>query len=115
MNHCKCGYYCSCYLTQEQIEECHNNLPEDWNGLCSYQNGRALPAVLNENGCIDIECDMCGHRNGTGCEMSPSEYIRWNGRCAYQDIEPFPPPSPYELCDDPPPKVEIVERPIYRR
>lgn len=107
-NHCKCGYYCSCYLTQEQIEKCHNNLPEDWNGKCSYQNGRALPK-LNKN--VDVKCSDC-----EGCEMSPEEYISWNGLCAYQAEYYIVPPVEYDnLSDKDPPKVEIVERPIYRR
>ncbi|MFX1501833.1 MAG: hypothetical protein ACFFDH_12790 [Promethearchaeota archaeon] len=46
--------------------------------------------------------------------MLPEEYISWNGLCAYQAEYYIAPPVEYANDKDPP-KVEIVERPIYRR
>jgi hypothetical protein len=75
-NICLAGYYCSVYTTQEEILECHGRRPDDWNGLCPFQNGRALALKeINKNGNIEVKCDKCK------CEFSPTEYICWNGLC----------------------------------
>lgn len=76
-NHCGGADYCSVYTTQEAIIACHARQPEDWNGKCPYADGTRLPK-MNSNELVPIQCEDCS------CQMTPAEYISWNGLCGRQ-------------------------------
>jgi hypothetical protein len=85
LNLCVSGYCCSKYDNPESIGKCLEDLPDDWNGLCPFQNGTGITKdMLNEDGDVPVECRG---RDGNPCKcvMSISKYISWNGLCAYQD------------------------------
>jgi hypothetical protein len=72
------GNACSRYLDGKSIRACIARLPDDWNGLCAYQNGRTVTAAEVAAGMVEVRCGGCS------CAMSAGQYAGWNGLCAYQ-------------------------------
>jgi len=71
-NRCGAGY-CSKGFSSNEVKQCQASLPDSWNGLCAYQNGRRVEGE-------EVALDCCE----TGCVMDAGRYARWNGLCAYQ-------------------------------
>ena len=77
-NKCSAGY-CSKAFTSDRVKECVAGLPNDWNGLCSCQNGNQV-----FDGQVRVEVACCS----VGCSMESGHYARWNGLCAgYRRLE----------------------------